>query len=227
MLTLLQLRVPNMSLFRFFRDHDPKMRWVCESNIDKLIRDKIRTPEDKLKKALEQMWSSRAGIPGEHQADRKLKYLVLLADSKLEKPTDLFKMVLTDKINLLDFSHFFEKYKISHHILLDFEDHNHANSTHIFNIAGIFTFIYCVLFAIYALSLSDYIKFNIFPERYLGLIIWCLFFMFLFNPFPTKYHKTRIYIIKTIIKSFLNPLLKVPLVVIFTTCQQLALITSF
>lgn len=123
--------------------------------------------------------------------------------------------------------HFFEKYKISHHILLDFEDHNHANSTHIFNIAGIFTFIYCVLFAIYALSLSDYIKFNIFPERYLGLIIWCLFFMFLFNPFPTKYHKTRIYIIKTIIKSFLNPLLKVPLVVIFTTCQQLALITSF
>ena len=101
-----------MSLVRFFRDHDPKMRWVCESNIDKLIRDKIRMPEDKLKKALEQMWSSRAGIPGEHQADRKLKYLVLLADSKLEKPTDLFKMVLTDKINLLDFSHFFEKYKL-------------------------------------------------------------------------------------------------------------------
>lgn len=112
MLSLLQMRVPNMSLYRFFRDHDPKMRWVCDSTIDRHIRDKVRMPEDKLRKALEQMWSSRAGIPGERESDRKLKYLVLLADSKLEKPADLFKMVLTDKINLLDFAHFFDKYKL-------------------------------------------------------------------------------------------------------------------
>lgn len=113
MLNLLQLRVPNMSLFRFFRDHDQKMRWVCESTIERNIRDKIRMPEDKLKKALEQMWASRAGIPGEHASDRRLKYLVLLVDSKMEKPADLFKLVLTDKINLLDFAHFFEKYKLN------------------------------------------------------------------------------------------------------------------
>lgn len=123
--------------------------------------------------------------------------------------------------------HFFEKYKISHHIILDFEDHNRATSTNIFNIAGIFTLVFCVLFAIYALSLSNYINFDAFPPRYLGLIIWGLFFIFLFNPIPTKYHKSRIYIIKNVIKSFLNPFRKVPLSIIFTTCQQLALITSF
>lgn len=29
MLSLLRNRVHNKSLFRFFRDHDPKMMWVC------------------------------------------------------------------------------------------------------------------------------------------------------------------------------------------------------
>jgi hypothetical protein len=37
---------------------------------------------------------------------------VLLADSKLEKAPDLFKMVLIEKINLFDFDHYFGKYKL-------------------------------------------------------------------------------------------------------------------
>lgn len=52
------------------------------------------------------MWSM-AGIPGTTPSERKLKYLVLLKDSKMEKPEDLLKMVLTEKVNQTNFSHFF------------------------------------------------------------------------------------------------------------------------
>ena len=46
-----------------------------------MIKENIRMPEDKFKKAAETMWNL-AGIPGKTKQDSKLKYLVLFKDTK-------------------------------------------------------------------------------------------------------------------------------------------------
>lgn len=93
MLSLLS-RANNNDLFRFFREYDPKCKWVNDFVIQRVIKQSIRMPDDRLKNATESMWST-AGIPAENKQNYKLKYIVLLKQTKQYEAVKLFKMVLT------------------------------------------------------------------------------------------------------------------------------------
>lgn len=57
------------------------------------------------------MWSI-GGIPGKTKQDYKLKYIVLLKETKQYDPVQLFKMVITEMINQSDFQSLFDRYKV-------------------------------------------------------------------------------------------------------------------
>jgi hypothetical protein len=61
MLSLLS-KANDGNLFRFFRDHDPKSRWVNEYVIQRIMKESIRMSDEKFKRATELMWRT-AGTP--------------------------------------------------------------------------------------------------------------------------------------------------------------------
>ncbi len=60
--------------------------------------------------------------------------------------------------------YFFEKYKISHRLILKFDDHHYSPSSYYFKIAGILTSIFMLTFLFYLLQISGVIKQKAFPE---------------------------------------------------------------
>lgn len=91
---------------------------------------------------------------------------------------------------------YFDKYKINHYIVLDYEEHHRSTYSDLFNIAGAFSTIFGVMFVLYVLAISGIINFGSFQPRYFSLIIWGLFILFMINPLPTKYYRSRFFIFK-------------------------------
>jgi hypothetical protein len=52
----------------------------------------------------------------------------------------------------------FEKYKISHRLIFQFNDHHYSTSSSIFKIAGFFTAIFMILFLIYLLFITNIVS---------------------------------------------------------------------
>lgn len=123
--------------------------------------------------------------------------------------------------------YYFQAYRISYHIILDYVEHHRASYTNIFNIAGIFSAIFSIFFALYVLAISGIISLGEFPSIYFGLIVWVLFVVFMVNPFPIFYHRSRRYIFKTISRIFISPFFPVPIAIGWIMDQMLSLITSF
>lgn len=122
--------------------------------------------------------------------------------------------------------YYYEEYRISPHVLLDYNDHHRITSTKLFNIAAVFSMIFSLLFCLYALSISGTLNFYAFPPQYLALILWLSFIIFMINPLPTKYHKTRMYFFKTIGQIFFSPLFPITPAVVWFTDQMLSLVIS-
>lgn len=111
MLNLLT-KVNDGDLFRFFREHDKKNQWVNGFVIQRIIKESIRMEEGKLKKAFAKMWSI-AGTHEENKFDEKLKYIILLKETKRYEAVELFKMVLTEMCNSSNFNAVYKEYRIS------------------------------------------------------------------------------------------------------------------
>lgn len=54
----------------------------------------------------------------------------------------------------------FEKYKISHRLIFNFNDHHYSSSSSVFKIAGFFTSLFMVNFMVYLLFVSKIISTN-------------------------------------------------------------------
>lgn len=124
-------------------------------------------------------------------------------------------------------AYYFQEYRISPHVILDYTDHHRITYTKLFNIAGFFSTLFSLLFCLYALSISKIINFGQFPERYLALILWLFFILFMINPLPTKYHKSRMYIFKTMGQILVSPFFPITAAIGLFTDQMQSLITSF
>lgn len=83
------------------------------------------------------------------------------------------------------------------------------------------------MFTIYALHLAGIINLGYFPSQHLALIVWGLLFLFLFNPLPIIYFRSRIFILTLFGKIFISPFIGVPFVIGWATDQLLSLITPF
>lgn len=116
---------------------------------------------------------------------------------------------------------------ISHTIILDFNQHHYSTSTQIFKIAGSLSTLFAAAFTVYALNLAEVVNLGAFPPQYLVLIPWATFLLFMFNPFPIFYARTRIFILKLFLKIIISPILGVPFVVTWATDQLLSLLTPF
>lgn len=110
---------------------------------------------------------------------------------------------------------------------MEYEEHHRISHFSIFNIAGILSIIFGLLFTFYALAITEIIDIGGFQPRYFALIIWLIFITFLFNPIPTKYHRTRSYIFKSMVKILISPFFPVTLAITYFTNQLLSLITIF
>lgn len=116
---------------------------------------------------------------------------------------------------------------ISHKIIFDFASHHYSNSTRIFKIAGLLSTVFVVLFTLYALNLADFYKLHTFDTRYLSLIVWVVFLVFMFNPLPVIYFRSRIFSFLLFLRIVASPFIGVPFVVTWATDQLLSLITPF
>lgn len=121
----------------------------------------------------------------------------------------------------------FEYFKISHRIILDFNEHHYETSTGIFKIAGFLSTVFAAVFTIYALNIADIVILGNFPSRYLALIVWGFFLLFVFNPLPISYFRSRVYILKLLLRIIVSPFVGVPFVIAWGTDQLLSLITPF
>lgn len=126
-------------------------------------------------------------------------------------------------LNVLCFEHFM----ISHPIILDFNDHHVEPSTEIFKIAGLLSTVFAALFTIYALQVASVVSLGKFPPQYLVLFVWGVFFVFIFNPLPLFYYKSRIFTLKLLLRIIISPFMGVPFVVSWATDQLVSLITPF
>lgn len=110
---------------------------------------------------------------------------------------------------------------------MDYNEHHYLHSIQIFKIAGVFSTIFSALFTIYALNLSGIVDLFNFPSKFLVIFIWGILILFLLNPFPTKFHKSRFFILKTLCKLAISPCVGVSFLLSWSTDQLLSLITPF
>lgn len=123
--------------------------------------------------------------------------------------------------------YYFEKYMISHRIILDLDQKNRSSSNRIFNIAGFFSSVFVIIFTAYALKLSEHVEYESIPHRFLGLIVWGIIIVLFINPFPILYRKSRFFLIKLFLSVLVSPLIGVPFIISWTTDQFVSLVTPF
>jgi len=116
---------------------------------------------------------------------------------------------------------------ISHRIIFDLNQKGKTNSNRIFNIAGLFSTIFVIIFSAYALKLSDHVHYESIPHRFLGLINWVVILIILLNPLPILYRKSRLFLAKLFLKVLLSPFIGVPFLISWTTDQFVSLVTPF
>lgn len=116
---------------------------------------------------------------------------------------------------------------VSHRIIFDMSQKGTTSSNRIFNIAGLFSAIFVIIFTAYALQLSDYVFYDSRPHRFLGLIVWVIMLVVLINPFPIFYHHSRFFLMKLFLKVLASPLIGVPFFISWTTDQFVSLVTPF
>lgn len=96
---LLQLKVSNeesgKNLIEFFRVYDRNGKWVVQQEIEKHIKNKISIDDKTFKEICEEMWEE-VGATGKK---KELEYVKLLKYKKIYDLTELFKLVLVEKIN--------------------------------------------------------------------------------------------------------------------------------
>lgn len=123
--------------------------------------------------------------------------------------------------------YYYQEYKISHFLALNFTEHRWLTAIRIFKLSGVFSTMYVILFSIYVLNLSEVINLHSFSPKYLVLIIWVAFIMFIVNPFPFMYHKTRRYIFKNFVKIPSSLCVGVTFITGFIVSQFMSLVVPF
>lgn len=77
----------------------------------------------------------------------------------------------------------FERYKISHRLIFNFNDHHYSSSSSVFKIAGFFTSLFMVAFMVYLLFVSKIISSN-FQSEYIALGLWLALATYVLVPLP-------------------------------------------
>jgi hypothetical protein len=119
----------------------------------------------------------------------------------------------------------YEEYKITHRLILKFDDHHYSTSVNIFKFAGLHTSIFLILFLLYILGLTGLVSYGDFNIAYFALITWGLFLLCLFIPLPVFNPKGRIYALKLVVRSIISPFIGVIFPVVWMTDQVVSLVT--
>jgi hypothetical protein len=100
----------------------------------------------------------------------------------------------------------FERYKISHRLIFQFNDHHYSTSSSVFKIAGFFTSLFMVVFLIYLLMIANIIKNNSnFRSEYLVLIVWLALGIYIIIPLPIFNYEGRLYALKLTLRCLVSP----------------------
>lgn len=126
----------------------------------------------------------------------------------------------------VDFA-YFEKYKISHRIILKNNYPKYPVSTDLFTIGGVFSIIFIIVFTIYALQIAGILEIHAVAPQWLPLFVWGPFLIFLFSPLPILYHYGRLTFFKMIFNAVMSVVFVVDFPKIWVTAQAISLVNVF
>lgn len=122
--------------------------------------------------------------------------------------------------------HIFEKYRITHRIIFQNNSTEYPTSTDLFEIAGVFSILFVIIFTLYALTESELISLSFSPQ-YLPIFLWIPFIAFIFNPFPIIFFNGRMYFLKLIGKILYSVIGTVDFPSIFGVANAISLLVIF
>ena len=108
---------------------------------------------------------------------------------------------------------------------MDFNEHHYSTPTQIFKVAGFFSTFWLIMFTIYVLEIAHIVTLERIGFQYMVTFVWGLFFLFLLNPIPIFYWKSRLYAFKLALISIVSPFRGVTFPVIWMTDQVISLVT--